>query len=180
LNVLAIVGSPRKRGNTDLLIEKILEGARSKKNDVQKISLYDLEIGPCIDCRRCQGNGHECVIKDDMENIYQRLSAADVIILGTPLYWYGPTAPMKAFIDRLRPFISSKKLNGKEAIVVVPSEEGAGACGPLTEMFKLSLDYLGVNLMDSLLVKAYEKGEVMEYPDALEIAFALGSGISKR
>ncbi|MBN1786237.1 MAG: flavodoxin family protein [Candidatus Methanofastidiosa archaeon] len=177
MKVVAIIGSPRKRGNTDILVGSILEGANSQGHNIEKHYLYDLDIGPCIDCRKCQADGHECYAKDDMEGIYCSLRAADVIIFGTPLYWYGASAPMKAFIDRLRPFVSSRGLEGKKAVVVIPSEEGADACSHLMGMFKLSFRYLGIELLDSILAKAYEKGEVAEQKDLIQGAFELGSNL---
>jgi hypothetical protein len=81
---------------------------------------------------------------------------------------------MKLVIDRLRPYVASKKLKGKKAILVVPSEEGADACGYLVGMFKLSFKYLGIALAGKLLVKAYEKAEVSKQPETLNNAFELG------
>ena len=79
-----------------------------------------------------------------MQEIYLRLEDADIIVFGMPIYWYGPTAKMKLLIDRLRPFIASRRLEGKKGIIVVPSEEGPECCGPIQEMFRMSFDYLGM------------------------------------
>ena len=173
MKVLALVGSPRKNGNTDILVDKLLDGASSEGCSVEKAYLYDMDIRPCIDCRNCKKGSFECATEDDMQILYPRLEEADVLVFGTPLYWYGPTAQMKLFIDRLRPFVASKKLKRKKAILVVPSEEGMAACKHLVGMFKLSLEYLNVQLANTLLVKAYEKGEVREQPDILRSAFTI-------
>jgi multimeric flavodoxin WrbA len=98
-------------------------------------------------------------------------------VFGTPLYWYGPTAMMKLLVDRLRPFIVSKKLKGKKAILVVPSEEGKDACNALVEMFEASFAYLGVDIIGKIFAKAYEKAEVEDQPQALKEAFALGESL---
>jgi multimeric flavodoxin WrbA len=84
---------------------------------------------------------------------------------------------MKLFLDRLRPYIASKKLQGKRAVLVVPSEEGAEACGCLVKMFELSFHYLGVELAAKLLVKAYEKAEIKEQPSVLDDGFAVGKNL---
>lgn len=174
MRVLGVVGSPRKGGNTDLLVSKILAGATASKHLTEKVYLYALDISPCVDCRSCQKGKFQCTIDDDMHRLYQKLESADVIVFGTPLYWYGPTGKMKLVMDRLRPYVASKELKGKKAVVVVPSEEGADACNPLIRMFKLSFEYLGVKLIDKMLVKAYEKAEVNKQPETLNRAFELG------
>jgi multimeric flavodoxin WrbA len=84
---------------------------------------------------------------------------------------------MKLFIDRLRPYIASKKLKDKKALLVVPSEEGAKACHNLVRMFELSLKYLEVALVGKLLVKASEKAEVKNQPKILDKAFNLGKAL---
>ncbi len=178
MKIIALIGSPRREGNTEILVEQVLEGCRIKGHEVEKIRLYDHEILPCLDCRRCKKGSLICPLDDGMKAIYDRLEEADAIVFGTPIYWYGPTAKMKQLIDRLRPFIANGKLKGKAGLVVVPSEEGPSCCGPLMEMFRMSFDYLGMTFKGSVLAKAYEKGEVREHPEELEEARALGFGIA--
>ena len=123
-----------------------------------------------------QKDSLQCILKDDIQKIYGKLEA-DVAIFGTPLYWYGPSAKMKLLIDRLRPFIESKKLKGKHALLVVPSEEGAEACSHIVGMFNLSLKYLEMNLSGVLLPMASEKAEAKSQPHMIEKAKALGRHI---
>ncbi len=174
MRILGLVGSPRKGGNTDLLVSRILEGADASKHLTEKVYLYPLDISPCIDCRSCQKGKFQCAVEDDMKRLYPKLEGADVIVFGTPLYWYGPTGKMKLLIDRLRPFAASRKLKGKKALVVVPSEEGPDACDCLVRMFELSFKYLGIALIDKMLVKAYDKGEISKQPETLNRAFEVG------
>ncbi len=112
-----------------------------------------------------------------MEELYEKIQDCNLIIFGTPVYWYGPTAKMKLLIDRLRPFIASGKLKGKRGIVVVPSEEGPGCCGPLMELFRMSFDYLGMIVAGDILAKAYEKGAIKENAEDLERAYRLGKSL---
>jgi multimeric flavodoxin WrbA len=179
MRILALVGSPRKNGNTEILVEEILRGARTNGHSIEKLRIYDYDILPCIDCRSCKRSesGYNCALSDGMREIYPKLEAADIIIFGTPIYWYGPTAKMKLLIDRLRPYIASKRLSGKKGIVVVPSEEGPNCCGPLMQMFRMSFDYLGMNMAGSILASAYERGEVMKSPEDLSKAFELGASL---
>jgi multimeric flavodoxin WrbA len=174
MKVLALIGSPRKGSNTDILVDRILEGCREKGFTVEKLYLYDFNISACTDCRLCKSEDYECAIKDDMQQIYPSIVEADVIIFGTPVYWYGPTGKMKLLIDRMRPFIASKKMQGKRGVLVVPSEEGPKACKALLEMFRMSFDYLGMEFCDSILSKAYERAEVSRNEDDLKKAYELG------
>lgn len=176
MRVLAVLGSPRKCGNTEILVDEILKGAELKGHIAEKMRLYDCEILPCLDCRGCKraSSGYTCVLSDAMSEIYSRLEGADLIIFGTPIYWYGPTAKMKLFIDRLRPYIANRKLAGKKGLVVTPSEEGEACCGPLLQMFAMSFDYLGMVNAGSLLAQAYEKGEIKKMPGELERAREVG------
>lgn len=178
MKILALVGSPRKEGNTDILVHEILKGCREKGHSTHKIYLYDYAIAPCYDCRRCKKGDYVCCIADDgMIEIYPKMQWADVIIFGTPLYWYGPTGIMKLLLDRLRPYIASRKLEGKKGVLVAPSEEGAEACRCLVEMFRMSFDYLGMEFRGAILPKAYEKGEIKENREELKKAYEFGIGI---
>jgi multimeric flavodoxin WrbA len=174
MKIVGLVGSPRNASNTDLLVDAILEGAAANKNSTEKIRLYPLQIKPCIDCKSCKKGTFQCALKDDMITLYPKLEGADVIVFGTPLYWYGPTAQMKLLVDRLRPFIASKKLRGKKAVLVVPSEEGAEACNLTVSMYKMSCKYLEMDLISVLLPKASERAEVKTQPQTLKDAFEIG------
>jgi multimeric flavodoxin WrbA len=177
MKALGLVGSPRKLSNTDLLVSRILDGTSAGNHLTDKLYLYDLDISPCVDCRACKKGNYQCAVNDDMQLLYPKLESADVIVFGTPLYWYGPTAKMKLLIDRLRPFIASKKLKGKKAILVIPSEEGAGACSILVGMFEASFKYLEMEFAGKILPKAYERAEVKDQPQTLNEAFELGESL---
>ncbi|MEM2146908.1 MAG: flavodoxin family protein [Candidatus Jordarchaeaceae archaeon] len=178
MKVTALVGSPRKGGNTDLLIDKILEGAKNAGASTRKIYLYDQMILPCADCRKCLKD-LKCRENDDMQKIYQEIDDSDVIIFGTPIYWYTMSAVMKLLVDRLRPYTANNKLRGKRAALVIPSAEGIEACKDLLKIFTDIFNVLEVRLVDSLCVKAYELGEVKNQFESLEKAYRLGESISK-
>ena len=174
MKVLALIGSPRKGSNTDILVDNILKGCKEKGFTSEKLYLYDFSISACTDCRLCKTKDYKCAIKDDMQEIYPGMVEADVIIFGTPVYWYGPTGKMKLLIDRMRPFIASKKMQGKRGVLVAPSEEGPKACKALLEMFRMSFEYLGMEFVDSILSTAYERAEVSGNKEDLEKAYELG------
>ena len=176
MKILALIGSPRRRGNTDLLVDAALGEAAKHGHEGEKLYLYDYEIKPCVDCRACKQGERVCVLKDGMPSIYNKIDAADALILGTPIYWYGPTAQMKLLIDRLRPYVANHRLEGKKAFLISPSEEGPNACGPLVESLKMSYKYLGLVYAGEALITANEKGEVAKKPEEMEKVRRLLSG----
>jgi multimeric flavodoxin WrbA len=91
LKVLGIFGSPRRGGNTEILLEEALKGAEKEGAEVERLHLTDFAITPCKECHGCDKTGN-CVILDDMQKIYPKLLEADVIILASPIFFYGLTA----------------------------------------------------------------------------------------
>ncbi len=99
LNVLGLAASPRRGGNTELLLEQALAGARSSGAVTEKLLLNDLDIAPCQHCDGCLYTG-ECIVADDMQPIPGQLRDADRIILASPIFFMGLTAQAKAMVDR--------------------------------------------------------------------------------
>ncbi len=177
MNVFAMIGSPRKGSNTDILVDELLKGAGANGHEARKVYLYEYEIKPCVDCRKCKTKEPVCALKDGMGELYPPIDKADVLVFGTPNYWYGPSAVMKLLIDRLRPYTESHILEGKKGVVVVPAADGAPACGPMLESFKMSFEYLGMKFGGSVLGEAYERKEILEKPESLREAYLLGAGL---
>lgn len=98
--VLILSGSPRKGGNSDLLCEQFMLGAEESGNRTEKFFLRDKKINYCTACDICRGNGGACVQNDDMAEILDKMAAADVIVMATPVYFYTMDAQMKTLIDR--------------------------------------------------------------------------------
>jgi multimeric flavodoxin WrbA len=179
MKILALIASPRKMGNTDLLVEQFLAGAKTRGCSTKKLYLYDYTIALCNDCRNCKKGDYLCCIKDEMQQIYPLMEEADLIVFGTPIYWYGPSAKMKMLIDRLRPYVEGKKLRGKKAVIVSPSAEGPVACEPMLKMFRKMFIYLKMELAGTIFVKAYNKGEISEDKEELEKVYMLGATLCK-
>lgn len=97
--VLIISASPRKGGNSDTLCERFMQGAAESRHHVERVFLAELAIGYCNACDGCRRSG-ECVQDDDMKGLLDRMSAADVIVLSTPVYFYSMCAQLKTAIDR--------------------------------------------------------------------------------
>ena len=123
--VLGIMGSPRKNGNTHLLMNELFRGASEPGTDIRTFLLGDLDIRECDGCHTCW-KGNPCSKSDDMNTIYPKLIDSDVIIFGAPVYWYGPTALLKGFIDRFVYFNCPEhraQIEGRSAVLAVPFEE---------------------------------------------------------
>jgi len=126
MKILGIVCSPRKGGNTEILVTEALEAAREAGGETELVLVGDKNIAPCDGCGSCHETG-ACKIKDDMQAIYDQLEQADGIILGTPVYFLNVSAQAKAVMDRTYAFLSSRKLRGKVAAAVVAARRlGAG------------------------------------------------------
>ena len=97
--VLIISSTPRKGGNSDKLCDAFAEGAKEAGNKVEKVRISDLKIGYCTGCYTCQKAG-KCAIKDDAQGVIDKMMAADVIVLASPVYFYSICAQLKALIDR--------------------------------------------------------------------------------
>jgi len=176
--ILAIVGSPRKGGNTDILVQKVAEGAASKAALVDTLWLAKLNIREFDGCHVCWQR-KSCSKRDDMLNIYPKIIESDAIIFGTPVYWYGPTALMKAFIDRFVYFNCPEnraKIKGKKAALVIPfEEENPDTAKPVVEFFEKCLNYLEMKLLGAIIAGGVsEKGDVLKKPDRLKEAYELG------
>lgn len=104
--ILVISTSPRKGGNSDALADEFIRGAQETGNQVEKVTLYDKNIGFCRGCLTCQSTGR-CVIRDDAATIAQKMGQADVIVFATPIYYYGMCGQMKTMLDRGNPLFSA-------------------------------------------------------------------------
>lgn len=98
--ILVISSSPRKGGNSDLLCDQFITGAREGGHMAEKVSLRELEINYCTGCGACQREGGDCPQRDDMPAVLEQMIAADVIVMATPVYFYTLCAQLKTLIDR--------------------------------------------------------------------------------
>lgn len=104
--LLALVGSPRRGGNTDVLVDEAIDAFCEVGGEAEKVVVSSLRINPCNGCGACSlGDGLDslCVFQDDMTELYTKLLAVDALLWATPIYMWSPTAQMKLFLDRLHP-----------------------------------------------------------------------------
>ncbi len=184
LKVLGIAGSPRRGGNTDLLLAEVMRGAASQGAKVKTIILNDLKIAPCQHCDACLETGR-CKVMDDMQMVYRELEDADRLVLASPIQFMGVTAQMKAMIDRCQALWARKYIlkqpplgNGRERkglFVSVGGRKMPNLFEPALVTVKTLFKILDVTYAGELLFPGVdEKGAIAKHPDALRQAFLAG------
>jgi len=156
MKILAISGSPRA-GNTEFLLETILDNCRGAETEL--VRLRNMNIQHCGGCLKCDKTG-ACEKKDDMQKLYPKLLAADVIIFGTPTYFNDVTGLMKDFMDRINPLGVGRKLKDKRAFAVVTGAAEPSSAARAVETVKI---FAGIEKMKfgcALTFKAYDAGEL--------------------
>jgi len=185
MKVLGIYGSPRKKGNTDILLDKVLEGAHSAGAEITSIYARDLKMSGCRECGGCSKTG-KCVVMDDMQSVYPLLQDADIIFLATPIFFYGMSSQVKALIDRCQAMWSKRMLektheerksydSGKGYIIAVGATKGKNLFDGVQLTARYLFDALDMSYEDGLFFRRIDKrGAIMEHPEALKEAFDLG------
>jgi len=177
------MGSPRRYSNTEMLLDKALEGARQAGAEVEKVLVSKLKISPCLEIYACRKDGN-CAIKDDMQLLYDKLLEADHIIFASPIFFYGITSQAKAVVDRCQALwmrrhvlgmgVQDKRLR-RGAFISVGATRGEKLFDGAVLTVKYFFDAIGVKYSADLLVRGIDnKGQILEHPEALQDAFRLG------
>ncbi|MDO4200026.1 MAG: flavodoxin family protein [Clostridia bacterium] len=177
-NVLILSGSPRKNGNSELLCEEFLRGADEAGHEVEIVTLFDKKINYCKACYYCEGHGGTCVIKDDMAEILEKISEADVIVLASPVYFYSICAQMKAVIDRC--VAKWKEIKNKEFYyIMTAADTGEGVMDCTLECFRGFAKCLDGSIEKGVIFAkgVYEKGEV-KGTRYMQEAYEMGKSIN--
>lgn len=171
MKVLGILCSPRKGGNTEILLQEAMSGAQECGAETELVTVGDKDIKPCDGCLSCAKTG-QCHIKDDMAGIYDRILAADGIIWGTPVYFFNVAAQTKIILDRLYAFYTNNKLMNKVGgAISVASDEGHSGVWNLFNAF------FAVNHMfsaDFIHGFARNKGDIRKDKHAMKASRELG------
>jgi len=182
--VVGIYGSPRKDGNTDLLLDRALQRCQEHRDDIHKVYVRDLDIAGCKGCDGCAKTGI-CIVNDDMQNVYNLIDDADVIIVSSPIFFYGLPSQIKALIDRgqamwWRRRIDNYNINnknttkGKGYLISVGATRGKNLfeCAKLTARY--FFDALGIRFEGGCFFQGIEsRAEIKEHPEALQEAYDL-------
>ncbi len=173
MKILGLSCSPRKQGNTVLLINEALNSAGDAGAEIELYSVAGKDIQPCDACNACMKTGN-CHIKDDMQELYAKLLEADGIIFGTPVYFYGMTAQAKAIIDRTIALgtlgSQGKSMANKVGGVIVT----AGSLGMVDALKDLYFYMVTRQMVPANYVAAYPKSDMKEMQKCMKAAADLG------
>lgn len=175
--VLILSGSPRKGGNSDLLCDEFMRGAKEKGNEVEKIFIKDKQIGYCTACYYCRDTGKGCAIKDDMAEILDKMLSADVIVMSSPIYFYSIDAQMKTVIDRT--VAKWRDIKNKEFYyIMTAAEDGNGVMDCTLECMRgLAACLDGSKEMGVIYgMGVYEAGAIKNTP-YMEEAYNMGLNV---
>ncbi len=183
VEILALSGSPRKGGNSEALLDSFLEGAKSGGAEFKIIRVADEKINPCRACDACAETGM-CIIRDDMQEIYKKISAADALVLVSPIFFGGVSAQMKAALDRFQVFwflnfgpnAKGKKANRKLGFfLAVGGMKNKKYCEAVRATASASFANMAMKFSGFLCLQGYDKkGEIEKDAEALKTAYAEG------
>ena len=186
-NVLILKGSPRREGNSAILAEQVAAGAKEAGGQVETVYLHELDIQPCDACDTCQAGDIDCVVEDDMQDLYPKVRAADALVYASPVYWFSVSAQLKLFIDRCYAMGEGEDepenhgLVGKKIGVVLtyggddPYDSGAiNAIRMFQDMFR----YVPSEIVDIVYGYAMDEGEIKGNAKVMQRAFDLGTKLA--
>jgi multimeric flavodoxin WrbA len=189
-SILAICGSPRRKGNTALLLKRAVEGAREAGADVEEIVLRDLKMSPCLEIYGCKETGR-CAIKDDFQGVYDKLLACDGLMLASPVFFYTVSAHTKILMDRCQslwvkrywlektPF-GKKEFNRKGLFISAGATKGKRLFDGVLLTVRYFFDALDMELWNSMLYRELDfEADVLKHPEYLEEAYATGKQLSQ-
>lgn len=186
MKVLGILGSPRIGGNSDILLEQALAGARDVGAETEKIVLAQKKISGCMDCGKCNASGI-CAIKDDMLEIHKKILEANALIHSCPVYFWSMTAQMKAYLDRWCAFFDAEwrwhknyypQMKGKKiGLITVCGDPNVATADPIVHSFKMTCQFTELKLIGVVMASAFTKGEVAQNEKVKKEAYDLGKKI---
>ncbi len=184
--VLAIAGSPRRHGNSERLLDACISGLADAGADVDELVVVEHDIHPCRGCNACSSTG-ECVIVDDMRDIYPRIDDADAIVVASPVFFATVPAVLKALFDRMQPYWARRYALGGDAPerrpgAILIARGGGDPYGPEAAVTttKSVFGVLGIDCLDVLDVEHVDgPADMGTHPDALESAKALGERLAQ-
>ncbi|MBU3959057.1 MAG: flavodoxin family protein [Candidatus Omnitrophica bacterium] len=186
MNVLGINGSPRIGGNTDVLLDKALEGARSSGAQTEKIVLNQLRFSPCQECQEIRDDG-TCIIEDELQPLYRKIDEADIIILASPIFFGSLSAQAKMMIDRFqcawrakyilkKDIFQRQRKGGFISVEATTRKDFFANAKSIVKNFFLTIN---ASYQEELFCSGIdEKGSILKSPDILNKAFELGKRIA--
>lgn len=176
--ITVVTGSPRKGGNTDIMVKHFVKGAEEAGNTVTVVDAGRSKIGGCLGCEYCFSHEGECVQKDDMQEFYPVLRQTDVLVYATPVYCFTFSAQIKAFMDRMFCGIGKPFGIKETCLLTVFEDKDATIVEPMIATYKALTAYSGMKDIGVVAQHGtYEKGAIEGKP-GLAQAYELGKSIS--
>ena len=176
MNILIISGSHRKGGNTELLAEAFAKGAAAHHH-VEIVSVRDYKVNPCLGCDACFKTNGVCAQKDDMTILYEKMSQADMLVIASPVYFYGISAQLKAVIDRFHNPIRDTFHIKKMALLLVGAATLSELFDAILAEYNLCLNFFNIEDAGKVLVRGVkDKGDI-KGTRFLDDAYQLGTSI---
>lgn len=177
MKILILSGSPRKGGNTELLVEAFAKGA-AKHHQVEIVSVRECKVKPCCGCNACfNSEDNTCIQEDDIPTIYEKMNHADILVIASPVYFYGISAQLKAVIDRFHNPIRDSFHIKKMALLLVGAASLPELFDAILMEYNLCLNFFNLEDAGKVLVRGVkEKGDIKN-TDALNEAYILGLSI---
>lgn len=177
MNILILSGSPRKGGNTHLLVEAFVKGA-SQKHHVEVVSVRDYMVNPCMGCNVCfKCKDNTCVQKDDMAIIYEKMAHTDMLVIASPVYFYGLSAQLKAVIDRCHNPIRDTFPIKKMVLLLVGAATLPELFDSILAQYQLCLNFFKLENAGRVLVRGVKDKDDIKKTNALNEAFELGESL---
>ncbi|MBU1735223.1 MAG: flavodoxin family protein [Verrucomicrobia bacterium] len=187
--ILILSGSPKKDGNTATLVDWFAEGARSKgaRVEIVRTAFLKYKSSGCTSCRACQKlAGYECVINDEARPVLAKMAKVDVIVMATPLYFFGASAQLKRVFDRMfslykwdnKAGTMQTPLKGKTLVLMASAFEDVGL-DALSKPFALTAKYTGMKFASLLVPNAGVSGDIKNKPGMRRKAMELGKKVAQ-
>jgi multimeric flavodoxin WrbA len=183
MKVLGVLGSPRMEGNSDILLDQALAGARAAGAEAEKIVLCQKKISGCLNCEKCNETG-ACVIKDDMPEIHKKILEADAVIHSVPVYFWAMTSQMKAYLDRWCAFFDGdwnwhkaywpRMRRKRIGLITVCGDSNVSTADPIVHSFKTLCQFSKLNWLGLVQASAAAKGEIAKNEAVKKKAYELG------
>ena len=188
MRILGIYASPRKGGNTDILLDVALREASDAGADVRRLFARDLVVPPCVGCGSCDDTGH-CFMRDDFDRVIEEIDSADAMIFATPIHFYTVSAHGMALISRAQSSWARRYVLKDEDVVGKPLKPAAAISVAATngkklfDGLRLTMYYFfyaaGYSLSHDLFVPGVDnKGDILDKPDAIEKARGIGRALA--
>ena len=173
--IVILVGSMRKNGNTARLVQSFADGA-AQNNNVEIVSVADYNVNPCIGCNSCfTREGNQCFQGDDMVQIYEKLRNSDIVVIASPVYFYGISSQLKAVVDRLHTPMRNTFHIKKLGLLLVGAAELPNLFDPIIMQYQMVLDFFKLESVGTVLVREVKDIGDIENNSALKEANELGA-----